>query len=248
MFLKHVKHGRPCFLKIWTIECYLKSNIECSILLLSSCELNINNNDALIPTSTSTSAGRAAPKMDDINFDLLHWTTPSSPQQPQPIDEQEDISSILEGIPLLSHLPPDVTDVTSMSSGEEMNTSPPDSHGIIKYFNDDPMIPIFDSYIRSLDTKNIVEYVLSGVDVDKTAKLVPSRPTGNYNFVYDTDSDDFGVWRPSGTKTLFYTTEIDHRGLSKVKHGPKEGTGLRAKKVPLCASKYAHIQKGCGDS
>ena len=173
---------------------------------------------------------------------------PSSPQQPQPIDEQEDISSILEGIPLLSHLPPDVTDVTSMSSGEEMNTSPPDSHGIIKYFNDDPMIPIFDSYIRSLDTKNIVEYVLSGVDVDKTAKLVPSRPTGNYNFVYDTDSDDFGVWRPSGTKTLFYTTEIDHRGLSKVKHGPKEGTGLRAKKVPLCASKYAHIQKGCGDS
>ena len=67
---------------------------------------------------------------------------PSSPQQPQPIDEQEDISSILEGIPLLSQLPPDVTDVTSMSSGEEMNTSPPDSHGIIKYFNDDPMIPI----------------------------------------------------------------------------------------------------------
>ena len=164
---------------------------------------------------------------------------PSSPQQPQPIDEQEDISSIFERFPLLSHLPPDVTDVTSMSSGEEMNTSPPVSHGIIKYFNDDPMIPIFDSYIRSLDTKNIVEYVLSGVDVDKTAKLVPSRPTGNYIFVYDTDflekwkdvlSDDFGVWRPSGTKTLFYTTEIDHRGLTKVKHGPKESTGLRAKR------------------
>ena len=128
MFLKHVKHGRPCFLKIWTIECFLKSNIECSILLFSSCKQNINNNDALIPTSTSTRASRVSccSKNGCYWFDLLQWTPPpSSPQQPQPIDEQEDITSIVEEFPLLSHLPPDVTDVTSMSSGEEMNTSPP---------------------------------------------------------------------------------------------------------------------------
>ena len=111
MFLKHVKHGRPCFLKIWSIECFLKiwsiecflkSNIECSILLFSSCKQNINNNDALIPTSTSTRASRVSccSKNGCYWFDLLQWTPPpSSPQQPQPIDEQEDISSIVEEFP-----------------------------------------------------------------------------------------------------------------------------------------------------
>ena len=145
-------------------------------------------------------------------------------------------------------------EMTSFSSGEEM-FEPPIPHGgsDIRYYNDDPMMPIFGSQIRSLDTKMMVQYVISGINAKKAAKLVPSMPEGNFIFKYDSNfvenwkdvlSDDFGVWRPSGTKTLFYTREIDNSGEMKVEHGPKEGTDLRAKR--LCSSNNSRFQEGCG--
>ena len=47
------------------------------------------------------------------------------------------------------------------------------------------MTPIYGSYSRSLDTKMVVEYVASGIEAEKAAKIVPSRPRGNYMFMYD---------------------------------------------------------------
>ena len=45
------------------------------------------------------------------------------------------------------------------------------------------MTPIYGMFSKSLDTKVVVELVASGVD--KAAKIVPSRPRGNYAFMYD---------------------------------------------------------------
>ena len=53
--------------------------------------------------------------------------------------------------------------------------------------HDDPLMPIFSSHIRSFDTKIMMEYVISGIDANKAAKLVPSRPAANFIFVYDSN-------------------------------------------------------------
>ena len=89
--------------------------------------------------------------------------------------------------------------------------------GRVEYFWDDPMTPIYGMFSKSLDTKVVVELVASGVD--KAAKIVPSRPRGNYAFMYDLSylenwkdvlSDDFGVWCPNGTKTMWYKSEVEN--------------------------------------
>ena len=63
----------------------------------------------------------------------------------------------------------------------------------------------------------VVEYVGSGIDAATAAKIVPSRPRGNFMFMYDSNflenwkdvlSDDFGGWRPSGTNTLFFMSHF----------------------------------------
>ena len=103
--------------------------------------------------------------------------------------------------------------------------------------HDDPLMPIFSSHIRSFDTKIMMEYVISGIDANKAAKLWPSRPAVNFIFVpifWKTGRTHCltisGVWRPNGTKTLCYTRDIDNSGEMKVKHWPKEATDLRAKR------------------
>ena len=176
--------------------------------------------------------------METINFEDLQWTPPSSPQHEEGVtlqlpslDRAEEISSILLECPPIETPP-------------LHNVTPSHDTAVIKFFNDDPMIPIYGSHVRSLDTKMVVEYVGSGIEAAKAAKIVPSRPRGNFMFMYDSNylenwkdvlSDDFGVWRPNGTKTLFFLSEIKGSGKMKAKHVPKEEADLRAKRYL-----YAH--------
>ena len=92
-----------------------------------------------------------------INFDLLQWSPPSSPQQQEGVttlvqlpslddDRMEEISSILEECPPFGLSPlclKGVTssdEITSFSSGEEMFLPPiPHEDPDIRYSNDDPM-------------------------------------------------------------------------------------------------------------
>ena len=52
----------------------------------------------------------------------------------------------------------------------------------------------------------------------------------------DVLSDDFGVWRPNGTKTLAYKSAVEKSGKVKARHLPKEHTDadLRARRYILC--------------
>ena len=116
-----------------------------------------------------------------LDFDDLQWSPPTSPLL-QNNDEGQDRltpTSRQMSSPLIDL---EMDNISSYSSGDEVE--PIGQVGRrVEYFRDDPMTPIYGIFSKSLDTKVVVELVASGVD--KAAKIVPSRPRGNYAFMYD---------------------------------------------------------------
>ena len=147
-----------------------------------------------------------------LDFDDLQWSPPTSPLLQNDDEGQDRLTPTQRQTPLIDL---EMDNISSYSSGDEVE--PIGQVGRVEYFRDDPMTPIYGIFSKSLDTKVVVELVASGVD--KAAKIVPSRPRGNYAFMYDLSylenwkdvlSDDFGVWCPNGTKTMWYKSEVEN--------------------------------------
>ena len=138
-----------------------------------------------------------------LDFDDLQWSPPTSPLLQNNDEGQDRLTPTPRQTPLIDL---EMDNISSYSSGDEVE--PIGQVGRVEYFRDNPMTPIYGMFSKSLDTKVVVA---SGVDCEKAAKIVPSRPRGNYAFMYDLSylknwkdvlSDDFSVWSPNGTKTM----------------------------------------------
>ena len=109
---------------------------------------------------------------------------------------------------------------THISNGEDEE--------IIEYFNGDPLLPIYERRQKPLATKVVAAGIENGINNSLIAKLIPHQPAENMPFMIGTNflghwkdilSDNFGVWKASGTKHFNYSTTFDRNKRIILKPG-----------------------------
>ena len=106
----------------------------------------------------------------------------------------------------------------------------------VRYFREDPLIPIYSIKERPVNSKSIAQEIVDGVETHLVSSLVPHQPSENVSFMVGTQylghwkdvlADNLGTWRCDGTKTLYYATETHSSSSTKLQPSSEEKSNLR---------------------
>ena len=114
---------------------------------------------------------------------------------------------------VLNNLDDSIVDIHSSTTSSSVS---------VRYFRDDPLIPIYSSNKeRPVHSKSIAQEIVNGVETHLVSSLVPHQPSENISFMIGTQyighwkdvlADNLGTWRCDGTKSLYYVTEKNSSG------------------------------------
>ena len=114
---------------------------------------------------------------------------------------------------VLNYLVDSIVDIHSSTTSSSVS---------VRYFRDDPLIPIYSSNKeRPVHSKSIAQEIVNGVETHLVSSLVPHQPSENISFMIGTQyighwknvlADNLGTWRCDGTKSMYYVTKKNSSG------------------------------------